>query len=152
MAAGQSSGRDWTGASGRLLGRVHLSIQSPYIQVSREAVLSIGSTSRAGRPRPICNLGQTTTCCIWWRQVNTPIMQKSGCGNESARLTPLFQTTLASTTAIRQLACLANPAQAGANSLHLCLITPHISPLVETPFREPLAFKQFAALNKLTTG
>src|ERR1017187_3186036 len=83
MAAGQSSGRDWTGASGRLLGRVHLSIQSPYIQVSREAVLSIGSTSRAGRPRPICNLGQTTTCCIWWRQVNTPIMQKSGCGNES---------------------------------------------------------------------
>ena len=36
-------------------------------------VLSIGSASRADRPRPVRNLGQTTTCCIWWRQVNTPI-------------------------------------------------------------------------------
>jgi hypothetical protein len=23
----------------------------------------------------VCNLGQTTTCCVWWRQVNTPIKQ-----------------------------------------------------------------------------
>jgi transposase-like protein len=64
--------RNWTAASGRLPGRVHLSIQSPQIQISRQTVLSIGSASRAGWPRPVCSLDQTTTCCIWWRQVNTP--------------------------------------------------------------------------------
>ena len=73
MAAGNSSGRDWAGTSGRLPGRIHLSIQSPHLQISRQTVLSIGSASRAGRTCSVCSLGQTATACIWWRQVNTPI-------------------------------------------------------------------------------
>src|ERR1022692_1479273 len=73
MAAWHPPRCDWTAASGRLPGRVHFSIQSPHLQIPRQTVLSIGSTSRAGRPHPVCRLGQTTTCCVWWRQVNTPI-------------------------------------------------------------------------------
>src|ERR1017187_5633635 len=78
MAAWHPPRCDWTAASGRLPGRVHFSIQSPHLQIPRQTVLSIGSTSRAGRPHPVCRLGQTTTCCVWWRQVNTPILLIGG--------------------------------------------------------------------------
>ena len=71
MAAGRPPRRNWTAASGRLPGRVHLSIQSPKIQIPRQTLLSIGSTSYVDRPCSVCKLGQATSCCIWWRQVNT---------------------------------------------------------------------------------
>jgi hypothetical protein len=35
-----------------------------FYRLAQQAVL--------GGPVPFCNLGQTTTCCTWWRQVNTP--------------------------------------------------------------------------------
>src|ERR1035437_7234147 len=73
MAAWHPSGRDRTRSSGRLLGRVHVSIQPPHIQISRQIVLSPRPTVHADRSNPVCNPGQTTTHCVRWRQVNIPI-------------------------------------------------------------------------------
>jgi hypothetical protein len=76
MAAGNAPRRCESRASGRLPGRVHVPIQPPHLEISRQIVLSTDATGRADRSRSIRHPGQTTTGCTWWRQVNIPMFQK----------------------------------------------------------------------------
>src|SRR5271166_1806379 len=73
MATGHSSRRCWTRSSGLLPRRIHLPLQPSQVGVPRQAVLSLGSTGRPAGPGPVCNLDQTATHWVWWRQVNIPI-------------------------------------------------------------------------------
>ena len=73
MVARHPSGCDRPRSPGRLPRRVHLSIQPSHVCLARQTVLSPGPAGCAGRPGPLCNPRQTTTYCVWWRKVNTPI-------------------------------------------------------------------------------
>jgi len=76
MAAGNAPRSCEPRASGRLLGRVHVPIQPPYLEISRQIVLSTGATGHADRSCPLRHPGQTTTGCTRWRQVNIPMKEK----------------------------------------------------------------------------
>ena len=93
MADGNAPRRREPRAYERLLGRVHIPIQPPHLEISRQIVLSTGATGRADRPRSLRHSGQTTTGCTRWRQVNIPIMEKTKIWVVSELYSPEFTST-----------------------------------------------------------